>query len=148
MSPILVSACLLGLLTRYDGAAKRNEKVLEHLRANNLIPIPVCPEQLSGLPTPREKTCFSTGGGVEVLDGTASVVDSEGAEMNRFFLKGAAETLKTARIVGCTEAILKERSPSCGVHSIYRGEVVVAGQGVTTALLQRSGISVFSEEDL
>lgn len=148
MRPILVSACLLGLLTRYDGAAKRNGKVLEHLRENDLIPVPVCPEQLAGLPTPRLKTCFATGGGEEVLDGTGAVVDSKGAEMNRLFLKGAAETLKTARIAGCTEALLKERSPSCGVHRIYRGEDIVAGEGVTTALLRRSGLAVFSEEDL
>jgi uncharacterized protein YbbK (DUF523 family) len=148
MRPILVSACLLGLLTRYDGAAKRNEKVLEHLRKNDLIPIPVCPEQLAGLPTPRPKTCFAAGGGAEVLDGTGTVINSKGAEMNRFFLKGAAETLNAARIAGCAEALLKERSPSCGVHQIYRGEDVVAGQGVTTALLQRSGVAVFSEDDL
>lgn len=148
MRPILVSACLLGLLTRYDGTAKRNEKVLEHLRENGLIPVPVCPEQLAGLPTPRLKTCFANGDGEEVLDGTGSVVNSKGAEMNRLFLKGAAETLKAARIAGCTEALLKERSPSCGVHKIYRGEDIAAGQGVTTAMLQRSGLAVFSEEDL
>jgi uncharacterized protein YbbK (DUF523 family) len=148
MRPILVSACLLGLLTRYDGAAKRNEKVLEHLREKGLIPIPVCPEQLAGLPTPRLKTCFATGGGAEVLEGTGTVVNCEGEVMNRLFLKGAAETLKAARIAGCAEALLKERSPSCGVHRIYRGENIVVGQGVTTALLQRSGLAVFSEEDL
>jgi uncharacterized protein YbbK (DUF523 family) len=148
MRPILVSACLLGLLTRYDGAAKRNEKVLEHLRENDLIPIPVCPEQLAGLPTPRPKTCFAAGDGAEILDGTGSVINSKGAEMNRFFTKGAAETLKVARIAGCAEALLKERSPSCGVRQIYRGEDIVAGQGVTTALLRRSGLTVFSEDDL
>ena len=148
MRPILVSACLLGLLTRYDGSARRDEKVLEHLRKNGLIPIPVCPEQLAGLPTPRLKTCFATGGGAEVLDGTGSVINGEGTVMNRFFLRGANETLKAARIAGCAKAILKERSPSCGVHQIYRGETIVAGKGVTTALLQRSGLSVFSEEDL
>jgi len=148
MRPILVSACLLGLLTRYDGADKRNEKVLEHLREKRLIPVPVCPEQLAGLPTPRLKTCFAIGSGSDVLDGSGSVINIEGAVMSALFLKGAAETLKCARIAGCREALLKERSPSCGVHRIYRGEDIVDGQGVAAALLRRNGLAVFSEEDL
>lgn len=148
MRPILVSACLLGLLTRYDGATKRNEKVLRFLRENELIPIPVCPEQLAGLPTPRKKTRFSSGDGTDVANGTGTVVNAEGAVMNEFFLRGAVETLKVARLAGCTEALLKERSPSCGVHQVYRGDTILSGQGVTAALLQRSGLGVFSEEDL
>lgn len=146
--PILVSACLLGLLTRYDGATKSNPLVLRHLRENDLIPVPVCPEQLAGLSTPRPKTCFTLGDGAAVLDGSGTVVDAEGTVMNGVFLKGAAETLKVARLSGCTEALLKERSPSCGVHRIYRGDDVVPGRGVTAALLQRSGLALFSEEDL
>lgn len=148
MRPILVSSCLLGLLTRYDGASKRNEKVLDFLRRENLVPIPVCPEQLAGLPTPRPATRFTCGDGAAVLDGTGTVTNVAGAVVNELFLRGAVETMRVARLTGCREALLKERSPSCGVHQVYREEQVVSGQGVATALLERNGVRVSSEEDL
>jgi uncharacterized protein YbbK (DUF523 family) len=149
MQPILVSACLLGLLTRYDGTCKRNEKVLEYLRREQLVPVPVCPEQLAGLPTPRPATCFACGDGESVLDGSGRAIRSgDGAAMNEIFLKGAIESMKVARLAGCRRALLKERSPSCGVHAIYRGEEIASGRGVTAALLARNGIEIISEEDL
>ena len=80
--PVLVSACLLGLNTRYDGRTKTNQRVLDYLKNNDLTPIPVCPEQLGGLPTPRQQTCFSEGDGVSVLDGTGEVVTLAGANEN------------------------------------------------------------------
>jgi uncharacterized protein YbbK (DUF523 family) len=148
MRPILVSACLLGLLTRYDGVSKRHESALRFIRENGLIPVPICPEQLAGLPTPRPATRFACGDGAAVIDGDGSAVNAEGRNVNAAFLRGAMETLKVARLAGCTQALLKERSPSCGVHLIYRGDLLVAGQGVTAALLARSGLDIFSEEDL
>jgi uncharacterized protein YbbK (DUF523 family) len=148
MRPILVSACLLGLLTRYNGASKRHEPVLRFIHDQGLIPIPVCPEQLAGLPTPRPATRFACGDGKAVLDGTGKVMNAEGKIVNDTFLHGAIETMKIARLAGCTQALLKERSPSCGVHQIYLEDRIVAGQGVTAALLSRNGLHVFSEEDL
>lgn len=148
MRPILVSSCLLGLRTRYDGGSKSNEKVLEFIREKGLIPIPVCPEQLAGMPTPRPATRFSRGDGAEVIDGKGAVVNAEGGIVNDTFLRGAIETSKLARLTGCSQALLKERSPSCGVHQIYLGDRIVAGQGVTAALLARNGLDIFSEEDL
>jgi uncharacterized protein YbbK (DUF523 family) len=148
MPPILVSACLLGLQTRYDGKTKANPKVLEFLGNADLIPIPVCPEQLAGLPTPRRQTRFLQGDGGAVLDGTGTVATIEGEVMSEIFLKGAVETIKIARFAGCRQALLKERSPSCGVHRIHRGKEIVDGRGVTAALLERNGIEIFSEEDL
>jgi uncharacterized protein YbbK (DUF523 family) len=148
MPPILVSACLLGLLTRYDGTSKRNTRVLAYLEREGLVPVPICPEQLAGLPTPRSQTYFGAGDGMAVLDGTGSVVNSEGTEMNGSFLKGAVETMKVARLAGCRKALLKERSPSCGVHEIYLGNRLRPGMGVTAALLDRNGIQILSEEDL
>jgi uncharacterized protein YbbK (DUF523 family) len=68
--------------------------------------------------------------------------------MNEAFLKGARETLRIAQLTGCRRALLKERSPSCGVHLIHRGESMVAGRGVTAALLMAAGIDVMSEADL
>jgi uncharacterized protein YbbK (DUF523 family) len=148
MRPILVSACLLGLLTRYDGASKRHQPALRFLREKGLVPIPVCPEQLAGLPTPRPSTRFVCGDGAAVLDGTGKVMNAEGKIVNETFLHGASETMKIARLAGCAQALLKERSPSCGVHQVYLENRIVAGQGVTAALLQRNGIDVFSEDDL
>lgn len=146
--PVLVSACLLGLPTRYDGRSKRSAVVLDYLEREKLLAVPVCPEQLAGLPTPREKTCFRTGTGRDVLDGSGEVFSASGLAMNDTFLHGARVTLAIARQTGCATAIFKERSPSCGVRQVWRGHEKVPGAGVTTALLLKADISVLSEEDL
>lgn len=148
MRPILVSSCLLGLRTRYDGKSKSNARVLQFIREKGFIPIPVCPEQLAGLPTPRPATRFFAGDGAAVLDDRGSVVNADGCVVNDVFLHGAAETLKLAQLTGCSLALLKERSPSCGVHQVYRQERIITGQGVAAALLARNNIDIFSEEDL
>jgi len=145
---ILVSACLLGIHCRYDGAAKPDSGVRDFLAERDLIPIPVCPEQLGGLPTPRTPCQFITGSGPEVLAGSGEVVSRDGRLRTRAFLAGAEEALKIARRCGCRLALLKERSPSCGVHQCYQGEILQEGTGVTTALLVRQGIAAFSEEEL
>jgi len=146
--PILVSACLLGLSTRYDGQTKDNAKVLDYLAANQLLPIPICPEQLAGLPTPRPATCFVEGDGTSILAEAGAMINRQGERMDEAFRRGARETLKIARLTGCREALFKERSPSCGVHQIYLGNRCVAGSGVASALLDQAGIKVISEEDL
>ena len=146
--PILVSACLLGLATRYDGKTKRCQAVMEYLQRENLLPIPVCPEQLAGMSTPREKTFFKSGSGLDVLAGKGHAVSESGESMNDIFCRGASMVLQIGHLSHCRRALLKERSPSCGVHLIYRGEARVPGTGVTTALLIKEGFEVFSEEDL
>lgn len=145
---ILVSACLLGLPTRYDGKSKRSQDVLDYLQREKLIPVPVCPEQLAGMTTPRNKTFFRSGDGRAVLAGTGEAVSETGQLMNVTFCQGAKLTLEIARLSGCRRALLKEGSPSCGVHRVYLGEDQVAGVGVTSALLLNSGLDVISEEDL
>lgn len=146
--PILVSACLLGLHTRYDGAGKRNQAVIDWLEHEGLLPVPVCPEQLAGLPTPRKKTRFRLGDGHAVIAGSGEVVTFDGQSMNEPFLRGARETLKIARLTGCRRALLKERSPSCGVHLIHRNDEIVEGVGIAAALLIEAGLVVYSEADL
>ena len=148
LKPILVSACLLGLPTRYDGKAKRSQSVLDYLQREHLLPIPVCPEQLAGLSTPRHKTFFSQGDGHDVLAEKGNVVSASGEPMNEVFCRGARTVLQVARLSDCRRALFKERSPSCGVHQIYLGETRVRGAGVTTALLVNEGFDVISEEDL
>lgn len=145
---ILVSACLLGLPTRYDGKAKRSQDVLDYLQREKLTPIPVCPEQLAGMTTPRDKTFFQSGDGRAVLAGNGEAVSENGRSMNDIFCRGAKMTLEIARLSGCRRALLKEGSPSCGVHRVYLGEDKVAGMGVTSALLISSDLDVISEEDL
>lgn len=146
--PILVSACLLGIQTRYDGTGNDHAAVRDFLVRRDVIPIPVCPEQLAGLPTPRLKSYFLQGDGQEILDGCGEIVSEAGLNLNEVFLRGANETLRIARLTGCRQAVLKERSPSCGVHMVYRNDTRVSGQGVTAALLQRAGLHLLSEEDL
>ena len=145
---ILVSACLLGLPTRYDGKTKRLQAVIDYLQRNNLTPIPVCPEQLAGMSTPRDKTFFHSGDGHDVLAEQGKVVSASGQPMNEVFCRGAKMVLQIARLSNCHRALLKERSPSCGVHQIYLGDERVKGVGVTTALLINEGLDVISEEDL
>lgn len=146
--PILVSACLLGLPTRYDGRHKGNERVLRYLEQNNLQPVPVCPEQLAGLATPRPPCWFAEGDGADVLDNRGRLVRADGTDMNASFIAGARVTLEVARLTGCRAALFKEGSPSCGVRRIYRHQQSVAGQGVATALLCRNGLQVSGEEEI
>lgn len=148
LTPILVSACLLGLPTRYDGQSKRSQAVFDYLQREGLTPVPVCPEQLAGMTTPRDRVFFAAGDGQAVLDGCGSVMSACGQAMNALFCRGAALSLQVARLAGCRSALLKEHSPSCGVHEIDRNGERVAGAGVTAAMLIREGLNVFSERDL
>ena len=137
-APILVSACLLGTPCRYDGKSKADARVLALAESRAMIP--VCPEQLGGLPTPRPPA-ERRGGQIVALDG-ADVTDA--------FARGAEETLRLARLFGCQRAILKARSPSCGRGRIYNGSFtgkLVSGDGVAAALLTENGVEVYGEED-
>ncbi|MEM1565725.1 MAG: DUF523 domain-containing protein [Candidatus Bathyarchaeia archaeon] len=135
----LCSACLLGVKCRYDGQDSLNEKVVELLKTEILIP--VCPEQLGGLPTPREPA--------EIVGNR--VITKSGEDVTNKFLRGAMETLRIAKLFGVKEAILKQGSPSCGCGKIYDGTFsgkTIRGDGITTALLKKHGIKVITEEDL
>ncbi len=144
----LCSACLLGIKCRYNGKSKSNYKILKLAKKETLIP--VCPEQLGGLPTPREPA-ETTGDGLEVLNGKAKVVTKSGIDVSKKFINGAKQTLRLARILNIKEAILKQKSPSCGCGKIYDGTFsnkLIKGDGVTAALLKKNGIKVITEEDL
>ncbi len=140
----LVSACLLGINCKYNGKNNQNKKVLELLAKGEIL-IPVCPEQLGGLETPR-LPAEQLGKEVRIK------VDEYGVmEVTGRFRKGAHEVLKIAELYGIKEAIFKQRSPSCGSGQIYDGHfsrTVVKGDGITTALLKKHGIKVISEEEL
>jgi uncharacterized protein YbbK (DUF523 family) len=143
----LVSACLVGINTRYDGGCFCHEKLLKLAEEGKAIP--VCPEQLGGCPTPRDPCEIAGGDGGDVLDGRCSVVSINGADMTEKFIRGAEETLKLVKACGVKKAILKARSPSCGSGVIYDGtfsQKTAGGNGVTAELLIRNGIEVYSEE--
>lgn len=128
--PILISACLLSIPCRWHGhRPKKREKLIERLKKKCVL-IPVCPEQLGGMPTPRTgEKLHSTG--AEVLDGQLQIIAPEtGEDVTVFHIKGAKYTLEIAKIVGARRAYLKGGSPSCD------------REGVTGELLKRAGIKV------
>lgn len=137
--PILVSACLAGEACRYDGSAAAHPAVLELVRQGRALP--VCPEVLAGLPTPRPP--------MEIRAGR--VVTRSGADVSEAFQAGARRALEMALAAGCREAILKARSPSCGCGQVYDGSFtgfLIPGDGVFAALLKTQGIAVRTEADL
>lgn len=140
LPPVIVSACLLGIRTRYDSADASSEEAMRSL-ADRVI-IPVCPEQLGGLPTPRPRAWIQYGDGSAVLAATSRVIDADGDDVTNQFVAGAQAALQIARLTGAKEAFLKEKSPSCGVTCIKDGNAIITGSGVTAALLKEAGIKV------
>lgn len=135
---ILVSACLAGVRCRYDGGHNRFEPVVALMKAGRALP--VCPEQLGGLPTPREPC--------EIREGR--VWTFSGADATAPFRRGAEEAFRLARLADCRRAILKARSPSCGAGIVYDGtfsHIRVPGDGMLAALLREAGIELATEED-
>ena len=141
MEKILVSACLLGKVCRWD--AKRLESdISESLRYYEIFG--VCPEIEGGLSCPRPKAEIEDGGGEFVLDGQAKVKDDTGHDVTVNFLRGAQAALNLALNNDIKKAFFKESSPSCGVEFIYINGCVVPGMGVAASLLKRHGIEVIA----
>ncbi len=131
-SVFLVSACLVGLCTRYDGATKASATCLEFLHGSHYIP--VCPEQLGGLPTPRPAADIINGDGFAVLRREASVCTrQDGTDVSKFFTTGAQQVLQIAKSQKITAICLKAKSPSCAVNGTI---------GVTAALLREHGFTL------
>lgn len=147
---ILVSACMMGQKVRYNASnVETGDDLLEQWRQEGRL-ISFCPELAGGFPVPRPPAEIEAGrGGDAVLDGGARILENSGSDVTRYFRKGAELTLEAARAHGIKLAILKEGSPSCGSGEIYDGTFSgksVPGVGVTTALLERNDIKVFSEK--
>jgi uncharacterized protein YbbK (DUF523 family) len=133
---VVVSLCLLGIDCTYSGGNNRFQPAVDLFEVGNAVA--VCPEQLGGLPTPREP--------VEIRDGI--VVDRSGRDLTAVLTKGAVAALTLARLTGCRRGLLKARSPSCGCGAIYDGTFrhrLIAGDGVFAALLKSEGIVVDTE---
>jgi len=141
--------CLAGINCNYKGESKPNEKIKILIRAGKAIPI--CPEQLGGLPTPRSGSRIISGNGDDIIDGKTKVITDDGKDVTENYLRGAEFTLELCKQFGIKKAILKQGSPSCGKGKTQGGEgerKLVIGNGVTTALLQRNGMKVYNEDDL
>lgn len=135
----IVSACLCGLSTRYDGRAKPVSPAIQALIDRGAV-VPVCPECMGGLPTPRPPA----------EQRGDRVINVEGADVTAQYRLGAEKTLAICRERHITKAILKENSPSCGCHCVYDGtfsKQLIAGRGITAALLEQNGITVENEEN-
>ncbi|OUR99962.1 purine-nucleoside phosphorylase [Halobacteriovorax marinus] len=132
---IIVSSCLAGFCCRYDGDHKERLDIVKMVQEG--LAIPVCPEQLGGLPTPREPA--------EVQGD--KVITKSGADVSAEYERGANEALKMAQIIGAKKAILKSKSPMCGCDLIYDGSYsgqIKSGDGVFTKLLKLNSIEVES----
>ena len=133
---LLISACLLGCRCRYDGASKPQPWIAALAERHELVP--VCPEQMGGLATPR----------LPAERQGDRVMTKEGADVTAQYRRGAEEALRLCRLFHCQAALLKERSPSCGCGSVYDGTftgVLTAGDGVTAELLRAEGVPVYGE---
>ena len=138
---ILVSHCLLGEPCRYDGASRLDRRVLELHKAGHTL-IPVCPEVLGGLDSPRAPAELQPDG---------RVVNADGEDVTAAYQAGAEAALRIAKQSGCTAAVLKARSPSCGCGEVYDGtftHTLKGGWGVTARLLREAGLAVMDEENM
>lgn len=139
---ILVSACLLGINSKYDGTNNYLEKLDEYLKGEEFIFM--CPEQLGGLCTPRNPS------EIKYVDGKRKVFANDGVDVTENFEKGAQEVLNLCKKYNIKKAILKSGSPSCGYGKIYDGTFSgnkIDGNGITTELLLENGIEVISSKE-
>jgi len=140
----LVSSCLAGINCRYNGTSSENEFIIELLKKGEALPI--CPEQLAGLPIPRP--CCEI---VKSDSGETRVVSCDGVDFTNAFLEGAARTLRIAKAADVKVAILKANSPSCGRGFIYDGSFsgnLIVGNGLTADILLKNGIRILTEKDI
>ena len=137
---VLISACLFGERCRYDGRSSFNSSVELYKNVINLISF--CPEKMGGLPTPRPASNIFGGDGMDVLLGRARVVNVKGIDVTENFKKGAYMALELAREFQVSIAIMKDKSPSCGINTPYCETDSGNGMGVTAALFKLYGIKI------
>lgn len=146
--PVLVSSCLLGEVTTWDGKHDLVPELVEQLEKAKVEVISVCPEVMGGLPIPRPPAEPPKGNGFDVLDGKTPVLvvgDSSeaGSDATAAFLSGASQVVEIAKARGVRYAWMNERSPSCGVFKTHSGGGLADGPGVASAALERAGVTVF-----
>lgn len=138
MKKIFVSACLLGYNCKYNGKNNLNENVIK-LKSNYIL-IPFCPEEKGGLSTPRNPS--------EIKND--KVISNKNKDVTNEYNLGAQKALLLAQKENVCACILKEKSPSCGVHNIYNGEfnhTLISGEGITTRLLKKH-FKIYNENEI
>ena len=146
---VIISSCLIGMKTTYLGKSNCHQEFLDMMK-EGVVCIPVCPEILGGLSTPRLPSEIHNGSGTDVIERRSHVKHIDGTDVTLHYLRGAREVLRLAGLLEPDLIIFKERSPSCGIHQIYDGTFshrVIEGEGVTTALLRHHGFTVLSEKE-
>ena len=139
MEKILISACLIGDKVKYNGGDNLSSKIDALLEKYELVPF--CPEVEGGLSIPRNPS---------EIQGE-KVMMNNGNDVTDNYLEGASKAMMLCHYLKIKIAILKERSPSCGVHEIYDGSFskrIIDGQGITTKKLLSCGIKVYSESEI
>lgn len=139
---VAVSACLLGVACRYDGASKRNEDVVAFLHSHDCDVVRICPEVMGGLAIPHDPH------EIDSSSDSLKVIDSAGSDHTEAFVAGARACCEKVQQHRCTCAILKSKSPSCGVGQIYDGTfsgVLVEGDGVAARMLKEEGLTLADE---
>jgi len=139
--PIMISACLLGINCRYDGEHSACSDLVEFMASVPFVPF--CPEQLGGLSTPRPPSTMKSGDGRDVLSGKAQLINAAGENVTDAFIKGAEEAYVLARLSRAPLAIMKDKSPSCGLKTPYCEKTTDPGIGVCAALFISRGVRVF-----
>ncbi|AYD39791.1 DUF523 domain-containing protein [Clostridium fermenticellae] len=145
---VLVSACLCGINCKYNGKNNLDTEVMRTLDKEKIIPI--CPEQLGGLTTPRQPHEIKNGTGKDVLKGMARLISINGDNSTDKFIRGAFETYNICKNFNVSFAVLKSKSPSCGCGKIYDGtfsNTLIDGNGVTAQLLIDNNIKIINECD-
>jgi len=146
---ILISPCLIGICTRWDGSCEEIEELTDLVKSGQAVFM--CPEQIGGMSTPREPSETEPGKTAQdVLNGEAKVKSITGKDVTREFVVGAERILRFCQAMGVEIAILKSDSPSCGSVKTYDGTftgTIIPGKGITAELLEQNGIKVYNEEN-
>ena len=135
---LIVSKCLLGYPCRYDGKSVPSQAVIDLQNKYELVP--VCPEELGGLKTPRIPA--------EIVGDR--VIRKDGKDITLEYTSGAVAALEIAKENNCTVAILKSKSPSCGKGKIYDGTFngrLTDGDGICVRLFEKNNIDIFTENE-
>ena len=138
----IVSSCLAGINCRYDGKNHLNKDILDLVNKGEAIPL--CPEILGGLETPRIP-CEIIG-----KDEFKKVINKNGLDLTKEFLNGANKVLEVCKTLNVNKVILKSKSPSCGCGEIYDGTFsgnLIKGNGLTADLLIKNNIKVYNEKN-
>ncbi len=141
MQPLIISACLLGVNCKYNASNNKLDDITIQKLQQKYNLIPICPEIMGGMPTPRNP--------VEIKNG--KIIDQKNNDYTQNFQKGAQESLKIAQLFHAQKALLKESSPSCGSHTIYDGSFThkkIPGMGITAEKLSHNKIQTYSEENV